>query len=247
MLQSNFSPEYGESGDGIVSLTLKSGTNQLHASGYDFLRNRALDANSWKNNALGQPKNVNTQNDFGFTVGGPVYVPHLYHGKNKTFFFFDYEGFRFKTGGTGTPSFPNEAFRGGDFSALLPATQLFDPTTHAAIPGNKLQNDPNFKPSAVMTKVFALLPATNGNLTNNVIDHTLSSTTANLFDLKIDHVISDKQRISFGFDYDNTLTGGTSSLGSIFGVTPIAKHTICSLQPQLHFQPNCRQPIPVRI
>src|SRR6266446_5340998 len=109
VLQSNFSPEYGESGDGIVSLTLKSGTNNLHASVYDFLRNRALDANSWKNNTLGQRKSVNTQNDFGFTVGGPAYLPHLYDGRNKTFFFFDYEGFRFKTGGTGTRSLPTEA------------------------------------------------------------------------------------------------------------------------------------------
>src|SRR2546426_1465344 len=217
VLQSNFSPEYGESGDGIVSLTLKSGTNDFHASVYDFLRNRVLDANSWKNNALGQPKSINTQNDFGFTVGGPVYVPHLYHGKNKTFFFFDYEGFRFKTGGTGTRSLPTEAFRSGDFSALLPGTQLYDPTTHAAIPGNILTNDPNFTPSSVMTKVFKLLPATNGSLTNNVIDRSLSSTTANLWDVKIDHTISNKQRISGGFDYDNTLTGGTSSLGSLFG------------------------------
>ncbi len=234
VLQSNFSPEYGESGDGIVSLTLKSGTNELHASVYDFLRNRALDANSWKNNTIGQPKSVNTQNDFGFTSGGPVFVPHLYNGRDKTFFFFDYEGFRFRSGGTGTPSLPTEAFRKGDFSALCntgftggvcndkDATmqtihQLYDPTTHAAIPGDILTNDPNFTPSAVMTKVFALLPPTNGSLSNNVIDHTLSRTTANLFDVKIDHIISQKQRISGGFDYDNTKTGSVSSLTPIFG------------------------------
>jgi len=217
VLQSNFSPEYGASGDGIVSLTLKSGTNQLHASGYDFLRNRVLDANSWKNNTLGQRKPINTQNDFGFTVGGPVYVPHVYHGRDKTFFFFAYEGFRFRTGGTSVHSLPPESFRNGDFSALLPATQLFDPTTHLAIPGNILKNDPNFKPSGVITKAFALLPATNGGLTNNVVDRTISSTTANLYDVKIDHIISLKQRFSFGFDHDNTQTGFTSSLSPIFG------------------------------
>lgn len=217
VLQSNFSPEYGESGDGIVSLSMKSGTNQFHFSVYDFLRNRALDANSWVNNTTNQKKSVDTQNDFGFTVGGPAYFPHLYHGRNKTFFFFDYEGFRFHTGGSSVTSLPPEAFRAGDFSALLPTTQLFDPTTHLAIPGNILQNDPNFTESAVMKKVFALLPPTNGGLTNNVINRSLSSTTANLWDLKIDHTISDKQRLSFGFDYDNTKTGGTSSLGPIFG------------------------------
>ena len=217
VLQSNFSPEYGESGDGIVSLTLKSGTNELHGSAYDYLRNKSLDANSWKNNLLGSPRSVDTQNDFGATVGGPVFIPKLYHGRDKTFFFFDYEGFRLRNGGTGTQSLPNENFRKGNFSALLPAVQLYDPTTHAAIPGNILTNDPNFKPSAVMTKVFALLPPTNGSLTNNVADHTVSSTTANLFDVKIDHVFSERHRISGGFDYDNTRTGGTSDLGPIFG------------------------------
>lgn len=235
VLQSNFSPEFGESGDGIVSLTVKSGTNQFHASAYDYLRNRALDANSWKNNTAGQPKSVNTQNDFGATAGGPIYIPHLYDGKDKTFFFFAYEGFRFRTGGTNILSLPDEAFRKGDFSALCqtgftggvcndkdPTSgqtthQLYDPTTHNAIPGDVLTNDPNFTASKVMTNVFALLPPTNASLTNNVVDRSLSRTTANLYDVKIDHVISDKHRISGGFDYDNTNTGGVSSLSPIFG------------------------------
>jgi hypothetical protein len=230
VLQSNFAPEFGESGDGIVNLTMKSGTNAFHGSAYDFLRNRVLDANSWSNNLQGLKKNINTQNDFGFTVGGPVYLPHLYDGRNKTFFFFDYEGFRFQTGSNNTTSLPNEDFRSGNFAALCapPETfsggicsntshQLYDPTTHNPIPGNLLSNDPNYTESTVMKNVFALLPPTNGNLQDNVIDRSLSQTRANLWDLKIDQIISDKQRISFGFDYDNTNTGGSSALGPIFG------------------------------
>jgi hypothetical protein len=230
VLQSNFSPEFGESGDGIVNLTLKSGTNQLHGSVYDYLRNRALDANAWSfdvqnayNRANGLALNrkpPDTQNDFGFSVGGPVVFPHLYNGRNKTFFFFDYEGFRFDTGSSGPTSYVPEAFRNGDFSALLAGTspiQLYDPTTHNPIPGNILTNDPNYTPSAVMTKVFSLLPPTNGGLTNNVFDQSTSRTTANLWDLKIDENISDKQRISFGFDFDNTNTGGSSILAPFLG------------------------------
>ena len=217
VLQSNFSAEYGQSGDGIVSLTLKSGTNQVHGSVYDYFRNNGLDANSWVNNLTGSKRSVDKQNDFGATFGGPIWVPKIYNGKNKTFFFFAYEGFRLKNGGTQFDDFPNENFRKGDFSALLPSVQLYDPTTHAAIPGNVLTNDPNFTPSKVMTNVFALLPPTNGDLTSNVIDHTVSSTTANLFDVKIDHAFSEKHRISGGFDYDNTKTGGSSDLGPIFG------------------------------
>jgi hypothetical protein len=235
VLQSNFSAEYGESGDGIVSLTMRSGTNDWHGSLYEILRNRVLDANSWFNNRQGLSRNLDTYNDFGATAGGPVRIPHLYDGRNKTFFFFDYEGFRFAHGGSGTQNVPNEAFRGGDFSALCtagftggtcndPNFQLYDPTTQAAIPGDVLTNDPNFRPSIVMTKVFGLLPPTNGSLESNVVDRTTTLTTANVFDVKIDHNISDKQRISGGFDYDNTRQGGTSSLGSFFGsVTP--QHT----------------------
>ncbi len=218
VLQSNFSPEYGESGDGIVSLTVKSGTNEFHGSAYDYLRNRVLDANSWQNNTSDTRKPIDTQNDFGATAGGPVRLPHIYNGHDKTFFFFAFEGFRLQTGGVDVRSLPTASFRKGDFSSLLPGTQLYDPTTHNAIPGNILTNDPNFKASAVITKLFALLPPpTNSNPNNNVIGTKTDKTIANLWDLKIDHTISDKQRISGGFDFDNTSFGETSSFGPIFG------------------------------
>jgi len=83
VLQSNFSAEYGQAGDGIVSLTIKSGTNELHGSGYDFLRNKSLDANSWANNLQGLKRPVDTQNDFGATIGGPVWIPKVYNGKTR--------------------------------------------------------------------------------------------------------------------------------------------------------------------
>src|SRR5882724_375603 len=166
VLQSNFSAEYGQAGDGIVSLTIKSGTNELHGSGYDFLRNKSLDANSWANNLQGLPRSLDTQNDFGATLGGPVWIPKVYNGKNKTFFFFAYEGFRFRNGGTNQDSFPNENFRKGDFSQICKngftngicndrdsnnniTNQIYDPTTHTAVPGDNLANDPNFTASTV--------------------------------------------------------------------------------------------------
>jgi hypothetical protein len=161
----------------------------------------------------------------GATIGGPVWIPKVYNGKNKTFFFFAYEGFRFKTGGNGTITLPNEDFRKGDFSGICnagftnglcnnPNNQLYDPTTHSAIPGDVLTNDPNFTPSKVTTNVFALLPPTTGALTNNVSNPTINSTTANLYDVKIDH-IAEKHRILGS--YDNTKTRGASDLGPIFG------------------------------
>jgi len=228
-LQSNFSAEYGQSGDGIVSLTMKSGSNQFHAEAYDYLRNSALDANSWNNNTASAPKNQDIQNDFGFLVSGPVWLPKIYNGKDKTFFMVDYEGFRFHTGSSGAQSFPNEDFRQGNLSALCtagfnsagvcsdPTQQVYDPTTQAPIPQNTLSNDPGFKASSVMKNVFGLMPATNGGLTNNVFQRTTSQTIANLFDVKVDQNVSDRQRISVGFDYDNTNNQSIESLGPIYG------------------------------
>lgn len=219
VLQSDFSAEFGESGDGIVSLSLKSGTNQYHGSAYDFLRNRELDANSWTDNMVGQPRPIDTQNDFGGSLGGPVWLPKLYNGKNKTFFFGDYEGFRFSTGGSSVISVPTEAMRKGDFSALLAqGTQLYDPVTHNPVPGNILTNDPNYKPSAVITKALSFLPTTtNNNLQNNAINSSISHTSADLYDIKVDENLGDRQHFSVGYDVDHTDTGGVSSLGPIFG------------------------------
>jgi hypothetical protein len=231
-LQSNFSAEYGESGDSIVNLTIKSGTNQLHGDVYDFLRNRALDANSWTNNTGGVPKSVDTQNDFGFLIGGPVYLPKIYNGHDKTFFMFAYEGFRFNTGGSGVTTVPNSDFRQGNLSEVCNASasfsaagicsdstlQIYDPTTHSPIPFDTLTNDPNYKESSVMSKAFQYWPAaTSNNITNNYIVTTTTRVPANMFDIKIDQNISDKQRISFGFDYDNTNNIGASSEGAPFG------------------------------
>jgi hypothetical protein len=230
-LQSNFSPEYGQSGDSIVSLTVKSGTNHLHGDFYEFLRNSALDANSWTNNTEGVPKSLDHQSDFGFLVGGPVVLPKVYNGRDKTFFMFAYEGFRFNTGGSSVMSFPNEDFRKGNLSALCaapasfnsagicsdPTLQVYDPTTYTAIPYNTLANDPNYKESAVMSKVFGYMPATNGNLTSNVFMTSVTRVPANMFDIKIDQNISSKQRLSFGLDYDNTNNESVESIGPMFG------------------------------
>src|SRR5260370_25122222 len=118
VLESNFSAECGESGDGIVSLTMKSGTNQFHVSAYDYLRNRVLDANSWRNNTSGTRKPIDTQNDFGFTGGGTLRLPHTYNGHDKTFFFLAFEWFRVPTRGTPIINFPPDSFRKGAFSPL---------------------------------------------------------------------------------------------------------------------------------
>ena len=97
-----FKAEYGHAGGGNLTYVSKSGTNELHGSAYEFVRNNDFDANNFFNNATNIANSIYKQNDFGATVAGPIWIPKVYNGKNKTFFFFSYEGFRNRTGANGT-------------------------------------------------------------------------------------------------------------------------------------------------
>ncbi len=94
VLTSNYSAEFGRNGGGVVSMVTKSGTNTFHGSAYDYVRNNAVNANSFFNNANGLPVSVLKRNQFGGTLGGPVTIPKLIDGKDRFFFFFGYQGQR---------------------------------------------------------------------------------------------------------------------------------------------------------
>ncbi|MBV8845163.1 MAG: carboxypeptidase regulatory-like domain-containing protein, partial [Bryobacterales bacterium] len=123
---SNFAAEYGQVGGGYFNFTMKSGTNQLHGSGYDYLVNEAFNAGLSFTDAstvLGPGKagqhirNVQRRNDFGFTIGGPIRIPKVYDGRNKSFFFFNFEQYREnRVVENGLQSVPTPAYRNGDFT-----------------------------------------------------------------------------------------------------------------------------------
>ena len=94
ILESNYGAEYGRNAGGIVSVVTKSGSNSLHGTAYDYLRNEDLNANDFFNNENGKARNVLKRNQFGGTVGGPIIVPRVVDGRNKLFFFFSYQGQR---------------------------------------------------------------------------------------------------------------------------------------------------------
>jgi len=122
------SAEYGRAAGANIAVATKSGTNQLHGDVWEFLRNNALDANSWFSNHFGVPRPVYRHNQFGFTAGGPVYIPHVYNGKDKAFWFVDYEGTRFNEADTELGTIPTSAMLNGDFSAPgLPT--IYNPAT----------------------------------------------------------------------------------------------------------------------
>src|ERR1043165_728122 len=126
-----FKAEYGQAGGGVISFASKSGTNELHGSAYDFIRNDYVDARGF----FAATKGVYRQNDFGGSLGGPVWLPKLYNGKNRTFFFVAYEGFRNRQGSPGQiSSVPPPEMYLGDFSNLVNSKNQLLPIYDTASP-----------------------------------------------------------------------------------------------------------------
>src|SRR5207249_9757320 len=105
-------------------VTTKSGTNELHGSAFEFLRNADLDAKNYFDSKT-KPIPPFKRNQFGATAGGPVVIPKLLHGKDRLFFFFDYEGLRERKALTQTATVPSALWRGGDFTTS--GTTVYDP------------------------------------------------------------------------------------------------------------------------
>jgi len=201
---SNFSAEYGHSGGGFEVFTTKSGTNQFHGSLFEYLRNDKLDARGF----ISPITPINRQNEFGVAFGGPVLIPKLYNGKNRTFFYFVYDGFRYRAGAANSLlTLPTAAQRGGDFSALTKAggpLQIFDPASNRSdgaggftrdpFPGAKI---PLARFSKVAAAILPFVPATtNGGLTANYTSAGAASFDRDVYSVKGDHVFNDKHRIS---------------------------------------------------
>jgi hypothetical protein len=111
VLTSGYTAEYGRNPGGQVAFTTRSGTNDIHGTLFEYLRNTAFDANSYANDYNGFPKAAEHQNDFGGTFGGPLVIPKLYDGKDKTFFFVSYEGLRLLIPTFESEYVPTQAFR----------------------------------------------------------------------------------------------------------------------------------------
>src|SRR5262249_3761902 len=140
ILTNSYPAEYGRSGGGVVIMVTKSGTNTLHGSAFEFLRNSAMDANNFFANRNGLPLASFKRNQFGGSLGGPVVLPKIYNGKNKTFFFADYEGMRLSSAQIATYTVPTDLQRRGDFSRTLNASNqlltIYDPFSTKADPSN---------------------------------------------------------------------------------------------------------------
>jgi hypothetical protein len=221
---------YGRTSGGVESFTTRSGTNSFHGAAFEFIKNDKFDANTWYNNWIDAPKPRDHKNNYGGSFGGPVWLPKVYDGKDKTFFFFAWEQYRQNLGQTVTSTLPTTAERQGDFSALLGAPlmngstpvinpcdgtpvlagQIFDPTTtqlvggvpcRTAFPGNKVPLT-----SKVAQAVLKYLPnPTNNNLTNNFTYNSSNAISDTATTVRIDHNLGANNKAFFSWtkrDYE---------------------------------------------
>jgi hypothetical protein len=202
IVQNNYSAEFGGRA-GQVILTSKGGSNAFHGSAYEFIRNDNLDANNFFNNLAGLHRQPLKQNQFGASLGGPVDLPH-YSGKNRTFFFVNYEGARIRSGTTNTATVPTAQMLTGDFSQL--SKVIRDPLTGSPFPGNVI---PSIRFSPISENIIRLtqypLPNVN-SIANNYITSPSASTDLNEVSLRVDHNISDNDKLWGSFFWDRVPT-----------------------------------------
>jgi Carboxypeptidase regulatory-like domain/TonB dependent receptor-like, beta-barrel len=238
---SNFAAEYGQAGGGYFNYTMKSGTNQIHGSGFDYFVNEALnagtpftDAGSINPNKAGQlVRNPIRQNDYGFTLGGPIKIPKIYDGHDRTFFFFSFEQFRQSAFTSNTQAIvPTAAQRNGDFSAALkgqpcngpdPAGQtvclneVFDPTTQRTVNGSQVRSPfannmipaTSIDPTATIVQNMIPLPTGSG-LINYTAPGYSNFRHTTIPSLKIDHSLSAKMKLAAYYSAIKTLSPQTN-------------------------------------
>lgn len=203
VITSGFGAEYGRYAGGVLSVVTKSGTNRLRGAFYEFIRNDVFDATAFF--AVTKPKL--RRNQYGFNVTGPVYIPKLYNGKNRTFFSFSWDALKATTGKTQRGITPLPEYFRGDFSkatnALGRPLTLIDPlAANTPFPGNQIPVS-RFDPVAV--KMAAYYPAPNlvGGGVNNFIAQGNSTNDNTSFNAKIDHRLTDKDQITFSNIWSN--------------------------------------------
>lgn len=228
--------EYGQTAGGVVNMVTKSGTNELHGSLYEFLRNDALDARNafavQPDPRTGRIKQVLRYNQFGGTVGGPVFIPKFYDGRNRTFWFFGYEQWRWRS--TGAPQLGTVATqqqRDGDFTNTRTAAgvmiPVFDPQTTQALPGGGFTRTPfagNIVPQArfdpLSVRVLQYHPLPNAAPTdqftfaNNFISLVPSSSDQGVTNMRLDHRFTENDSMFFRYSVTrNTLMNRGRGLG----------------------------------
>lgn len=226
-----FDAEFGHTGGGAVSVSTKSGTNQVHSTIYWYLQNMDLNANPFFNNLSGLPRSQATQNWYGASVGGPVFLPKVYNGMNKTHFFFDFEGTNIRGITLGTFMVPTPLQLQGNFSQTTnskgAAVTIYDPSTtvpsgsgyvRSAFPGNII---PASRMDPVAVNMLKYYPAPNRTPTSALINNfqilyrtSLGGITrwASLVG-RVDHQLTSKHQLFFRWGWNKRFDASESAYG----------------------------------
>ena len=211
-VQSNsLSAEFGRTGGGVINVVIKSGTNDFHGGVFEFLRNSKLDANSFFANRQGIPLTSFKRNQYGANLGGPVRIPGVYDGRNKTFFFFGFEKLNERLPRDARQRVPTELERAGDFSQTFTGAgaliQIYDPFNavrqpngtfvRPQFPGNRI---PTSRFNPVSVKAISYYPTPNSLGIGPAHDGNYAVSKTLVFDteredLKIDQKLSETRRL----------------------------------------------------
>ena len=208
VLTSNYGAQYGRNGSGTVEVETKSGTSGFHGSAFEYLRNDFFNARPWESgNNPDHPNPAYKKHDFGYTIGGPVYIPHHYNSeKKKTFFFWSQEWRREKNPSSILQNVPSDAERTGDFSGLCAASPADCPhqANGSPFPGNIVP----IESSGVASALLPLIPAANTTQAGfPAVSQIVSTPTTWREELvRIDHNLTDNYRLTFRYIHDSWST-----------------------------------------
>jgi len=219
ILTANVPAEFGRSGSVVFNATYKTGTNGLHGTLYEFNRNAFMAANLWVNDANHVAKPFSNINTFGFSLGGPVWLPKIFNGKNRLFWFTNYEGYRDVTPVAALLTVPTVAQKNGDFSQTRDTNgtliNIYDPATVIAN-GNRQQFPGNVIPSNRFdntgVKLLSYYPDPNTTPTNlnsqssNYLTHSSAYNIQNEYSIKIDYNYNERNK--FMARYTASTQGG---------------------------------------
>jgi len=224
LLRGTYSAEYGRSASGQVNLLTKSGTNKFHGTAYEFVRNDKFNANNYFNNLTKVARPLLRYNDFGFTIGGPVWIPKVYDGHNKTFFFFSGEFRRVINYGTTTTYAPTSGERAGTFT--IPVCGDINASTGACntTTGVTQINTINSTAQAYIKDIYSKVPVPNPGSGQDM--HTLTYNQRSVYDdsqpiIRIDHTFNQKISAFYRYIHDTLPTyepGGLFAGGGYPGV-----------------------------
>jgi hypothetical protein len=255
VVTAGYAPEFGRTSGGLALFALRSGTNQFHGTFHEFARDERFDANGFNANRAKQQKQDFSRNQYGFTLGGPLRIPGVYNGRDRTFIFVAYEGLRETRAGSYTGTVPTALERMGDFSQTRdaqgnlitiydPRTTRLDPARPAGttryirdpFPGNRIPFE-LLNPIALNILGYYPMPNQAGDglsSNNNYYSNAPSGLDTDRIDVRADHNLTNANRLALRFNFFQNRIMNPDVYGNgmtliannrIPGVNAMARHT----------------------